>query len=191
VRRSLHDAHLLFDMSQRDMLQVRPLQASDSIAALTSLLHRAYARLGAMGLNYTAVDQTPQVTEQRIRGGRCFVVADGADLVGTIVVQPTSAESACAYFTRPGVAAAHQFAVDPEHQGRGIGRMLLGRAEEWARETGFGELAMDTAEQATHLIELYERLGYAVVGSVRWPGKVYGSVVLAKQLRDEAHQESR
>jgi hypothetical protein len=44
------------------------------------------------------------------------------------------------------------------------------------------ELAMDTAEQATHLVELYTRLGYRHVGWVQWPGKVYRSVVLSKPV---------
>ncbi len=163
-------------------LTLRAFQTSDSITELTDLLHRAYARLGGMGLNYTAVDQTPEVTAKRIRGGTCFVVETGSKLVGTIVAQPTYGQSDCEYFMRPGVAAAHQFAVDPEHQGDGIGRMLLLRAEQWATESGFAELAMDTAEQATHLIDLYTRLGYRHVDWVQWPGKVYRSVVLSKQL---------
>jgi len=164
------------------MLHLREFRESDSIVELTSLLHRAYARLGAMGLNYTAVDQAPEVTAKRIKGGNCFVVSDGSKLVGTIVAQPTYKENACEYFTRHGVAAVHQFAVHPEHQGVGIGRMLLERAERWAREAGFAELAMDTAEQATHLVELYTRAGYRHVGWVQWPGKVYRSVVLSKSL---------
>jgi GNAT superfamily N-acetyltransferase len=168
------------------MLLIRQFQESDSIDELTSLLHRAYARLGKMGLNYTAVDQSPAVTAKRIRGGHCFVVTAGPKLVGTIVAQPTYAKNDCAYFTRPGVAAAHQFGVDPEHQGLGIGRMLLQRAEQWARESGFAELAMDTAEPATHLVELYTRLGYRRVDWVQWPGKVYRSVVLSKRLVTDA-----
>jgi GNAT superfamily N-acetyltransferase len=164
------------------MITVRPLHGSDSIAELTSLLHRAYARLAAMGLNYTAVDQPAEVTAKRIQGGSCFVAELGTELVGTIVVQPTYAENHCQYFTRPGVACAHQFAVSPQHQGQGIGRMLLERAEQWARQARFTELAMDTAEQAKHLIDLYSRLGYRQVGWVSWPGKVYQSVVLSKPL---------
>jgi len=164
------------------MLHLREFRESDSIVELTALLHLAYARLGAMGLNYTAVDQTPEITAERIRGGNCFVVADGARLLGTIVAQPTYAQNDCEYFTRPGVAAVHQFAVHPEHQGSGIGRMLLQRAEQWAKEAGFTELAMDTAEQATHLVELYTRLGYGHVGWVQRPGKVYRSIILSKSL---------
>lgn len=162
------------------MLQIRQLQESDSINELTALLHRAYARLGEMGLNYTAVDQSPEVTANRIRGGHCFVAAAGSKIVGTIVVHPPYEENECEYFTRPGVAVAHQLAVEPEHQGNGIGRLLLQRAEQWAKESDFSELVMDTAEQATHLVELYAGLGYHRVGLVQWPGKVYCSVVFSK-----------
>lgn len=168
------------------MPNIRLLEESDSIPELTTLLHRAYGRLGRMGLNYTAVDQSPEVTAQRISGGRCFVATIEDALVGTIVVQPTYAQCECEYFTRPGVAAAHQFAVDPDQQGSGIGRSLLLKAEEWAMGSGFRELAMDTAEQATHLIDLYKRLGYRHVGWVQWTGKVYRSVVLSKSLEGNA-----
>lgn len=167
------------------MFRVRSFEESDQISDLTSLLHRAYARLGDMGLNYTAVDQTDEVTAKRIRGGQCFVAARGRKLVGTIVVRPTYEKNECEYFTRPQVAAAHQFAVDPDLQGKGIGRKLLDHAEEWAAQRGFKELAIDTAEEVTYLIGFYSRLGYRHVGWVQWPGKVYRSVVLSKTLAVE------
>lgn len=164
------------------MLTIRTLSPSDSIEALTHLLHRAYARLGAMGLNYTAVDQTPEVTAQRLAGGQCFLAEWDGALAGTVVVQPTDPKNLCAHFAKPGVAAIHQFGVEPELQGKGIGRALLKECENWAQAHGFHELAMDTAEPAHHLIRLYTDLGYAHVDYVRWPGKVYRSVVLSKVL---------
>lgn len=163
-------------------MQTREFEETDSIVELTGLLHRAYASLGKAGLNYTAVSQTAEVTAERMRGGKCFIAVKGSKIVGTILAQPTYAKNACEYFTRLGVAAVHQFAVDPEYQGLGIGRMLLQCSEHWAEKAGFVELAMDTAEQATHLIEFYARLGYKRVGWVQWPGKVYRSVVLSKRL---------
>lgn len=163
-------------------MTIRPVTEADSIRELTALLHRAYARLAGMGLNYTAADQTPEVTARRIRGGTCFVAVNVAEIVGTILVQPTYLDNECTYYTRSGVACAHQFAVDPARQGTGIGRLLLARAEDWARSHGFHELAMDTAEPAMHLVDFYKRLGYAPVDSVQWPGKVYRSVVLSKRL---------
>ena len=173
------------------MIDIRPLADSDSIPELTSLLHRAYAELARMGLNYTAVDQTPETTAKRIRGGTCFVAHDAAELIGTVLVHPTYTTNHCEYFTRPGVACAHQFAVDPGRRSQGIGRLLLHRAEQWAAERGFSELAMDTAEPATHLVALYNRLGYHHVGQVQWPGKVYRSVVLSKRLAGEAAAHDR
>jgi GNAT superfamily N-acetyltransferase len=163
------------------MLKVRPLLPSDSIVELTELLHRAYSRLAAMGLNYTAVDQTPEVTAKRISGGQCYIAEWLGNMAGTIVVQPYQ-QSECEYFTKPGVAAVHQFGVEPSLQSKGIGRALLAKAEAWATERKFRELAMDTAEPAKHLISLYGRLGYEVVGSVQWSGKVYRSAVLSKVL---------
>lgn len=50
----------------------------------------------------------------------------------------------------------------------------------------FKELALDTAEQAQHLIALYAGFGYRHVGFVQWPGKVYRSFVLSKALQSVA-----
>jgi GNAT superfamily N-acetyltransferase len=168
------------------VIEIRQIESRDSLEALTSLLHSAYAELGAMGLNYTAVDQSVSVTRKRINGGICFVAVDGADLVGTIVVEAPNVNHSCVHFARPGVASAHQFAVAPSLQRRGIGSRLLQRAESWAKERGYSELALDTAEPARHLIELYERRGYEHVGFVHWDGKRYRSVVMSKRLANAA-----
>jgi hypothetical protein len=69
-----------------DAISVRRLATADSLEALTALLHRAYAPLGAMGLNYTAVDQTVEVTRKRCAAGTCFVAVDGERIVGTVAV---------------------------------------------------------------------------------------------------------
>lgn len=149
---------------------------------LTELIHRAYAPLGKRGLNFTSVDQSPVVTKERIGWGTCFVAVVGPELVGTIVVRGTHTNSDCPDFNRPGVATMHQFAVSPARQGTGIGSSLLSRAESWAKENGFAELLLDTAEPATELIEYYQHHGYQQVTTVQWPGKTYRSVVMRKGL---------
>lgn len=166
-------------------LRLRALTAPElptRLLELTDLLHRAYARLGAMGLNYTAVDQPPEVTAQRIQGGHCLVAELGRAIVGTLVVRPTAQGGDCAHYQRAGVAALVQFAVEPGLQGQGVGRALLAAAEAWALAQGYRELAMDTAEPATHLLAQYQRWGYRPVGQVQWPGKRYRSVVLSRPL---------
>lgn len=165
------------------MLTIHPFQKTDSLQALTLLLNRAYAELGAMGLNYTAVDQTPEVTAQRITGGQCFIAKWNGQWVGTVLCKPTDARSECVYFTKPGVATLRQLAVEPDFRGKGIGLQLIRCCQAWARDQGFEELALDTALRATHLVSLYTRLGFKPVGQVQWPGKTYESVVLSQSLR--------
>lgn len=160
---------------------IRELLPTDALDDLTDLLHRAYARLGEMGLNFTAVDQTAEVTADRIATGTCFIALAGEKVVGTIAVEPPHSDSRCAYYRKPDVAIAHQFAVDPDFQGSGLGTRLLGRAEEWTRDNGFSYLAVDTAEPAAHLVEYYRRRGFEHVDRVQWTGKTYDSVVFAKR----------
>jgi ribosomal protein S18 acetylase RimI-like enzyme len=172
---------------------IRSLQLSDSIGSITLLLHRAYSRLSSMGLNYTAVDQTDNVTVQRLSQGQAFVAVNDKllanpksaatpQIIGTVVVTAPDINSPCDYYQRQGVAALHQFAVDPDFQSQGVGLALMKACEQWASEQGFREIALDTAQPAQHLVSWYQKLGYQIVDSVQWQGKVYASHVFSKQL---------
>jgi GNAT superfamily N-acetyltransferase len=163
-------------------VEIRLLRPTDSIGDLTALLHRAYAALGAMGLNYTAVDQSEAVTRSRIRNGECFIADAGGRLVGTIQFRSAAQSSGCPWYDRPEVASFHQFGVLPELQGGGLGLRLLETVERRARETGAEELALDTAEPAQHLVRFYEKRGYRHVEFVQVPGKTYRSVIMSKRV---------
>jgi GNAT superfamily N-acetyltransferase len=159
---------------------VRALEGGDSLDELTALLHAAYAQLGQMGFNYTAVDQSAAVTRERIAGGECYVATADGPVVGTILLHRHATD--CSWFRRRYVATIHQFGVLPEHQGRGIGLQLLDFAERRAVELGASELALDTAEGAHHLIRWYTRLGYRLVATEQWEGKTYRSAILRQRL---------
>jgi ribosomal protein S18 acetylase RimI-like enzyme len=51
-------------------------------------------------------------------------------------------------------------AVDPSHQGGGVGRALLEHAENAARGAGFDSIYLYTHEKMTENLALYERIGY-------------------------------
>lgn len=170
---------------------IRPLADGDSLEALTALLHRAYAPLGAAGLNFTAVDQSVQVTRERIAGGHCLVAVEGDTVRGTVTVRgahdPNRDPHArvSPWFFRRDVAHLNQFAVDPAAQGQGIGARLMAACEDWARAQGHRAIALDTAEPATHLRERYERAGYREVARLQRAGKHYRSLVMIKPLGDQ------
>jgi GNAT superfamily N-acetyltransferase len=167
---------------------LRPLQASDSLANITSLLNRSYAKLATMGLNYTAVDQTEAITASRVARGQCYVLEDVGQIIGTITVNgpfnPTTDPWARAtpWYYRQDIAHLHQFAVEPSRQGEGLGHRLVDAVEAWAREHGYRAIALDTAMPATHLRALYAKRGYQDMDNVQWGGKTYRSVVMVKAL---------
>ncbi|MGS0897421.1 GNAT family N-acetyltransferase [Burkholderia stagnalis] len=153
----------------------------DSHAALTALLHRAFARLGEMGLNCTCVDQTEAVTRQRAEAGECFVAVLGARVIGTATLYDTEPGSACPLYRQAGVASVRQVAVDPDCQGRGIGALLLSFAEQWAASRGYALLALDTPHPASHLLAFYGAQGFDIAGVMRFTGKRYDSAILCKR----------
>ena len=161
---------------------IRPLQITDSIAVLTELLHSAYAKLGAMGFNYTAVDQPEEVTRKRTARGDCLVAVEGTALIGTVTLYPPGTSKGCSCYERSDVAVIGQFGVLPDVQGRGVGNLLLNEAEHRAALTGAAELALDTSEGADHLIAWYERHDFRFVEHAQWQGKTYRSVIMSKPL---------
>ncbi len=169
-------------------LSIRELRSDEPIAPLTALLHAAYARLGSMGLNYTAVAQGDEVTARRARKGTCLVAEIDGRLVGTLALHGKDAASEAVWFRRDDVVVLEQFAVALDVQGQGVGSALMDEAERRARESGATYAVGDTAGPAAHLIAMYEARGYDIVDSVQWPGKVYRSVVFAKRLQEADDQ---
>ena len=158
--------------------------------ALTALIHRAYAALGAAGLNFTAVDQTVEQTSVRVLHGHCLMAERDGQVLGTLTLDGAYDPNrhlwarATPWFFRQDVMHLHQFAVEPAVQGQGIGRALLEKAEAQARALGARALALDTALPAEHLVAFYKRHGFAEVAQAQWDGKHYRSTVMVKPLSE-------
>ena len=156
--------------------------------ALTALIHRAYAALGAAGLNFTAVDQTVEQTSVRVLHGHCLMAERDGQVLGTLTLDGAYDPirhlwaRATPWFFRQDVMHLHQFAVEPTLQGQGIGSALLEKAEAQARALGACALALDTALPAEHLVAFYKRHGFAEVAQLQWDGKHYRSTVMVKPL---------
>ncbi|WP_083237417.1 MULTISPECIES: GNAT family N-acetyltransferase [Burkholderia] len=154
--------------------------AYDSYDKLTALLHRAFARLGQMGLNCVCVDQPAAITRQRALAGECYVAVCNGHLIATMTLHTRDALSDCELYRRCGVATLRQFGVDPIWQGRGVGRAMLTCAAHWAAARGYTRLALDTPQPAAHLIDFYTSQGFRVVDVMHFAGKGYDSAILCK-----------
>ncbi|MFA5889865.1 MAG: GNAT family N-acetyltransferase [Actinomycetota bacterium] len=155
----------------------------DSLVELTDLLHRSYAGLAEMGLRYVATYQDEETTARRIAGVECTLALLDNQMVGTVTFRPPGRSRGCPWYDHPDVASFGQFCVDPDLRRVGLGSALLDHVEARAAQSGAAEIACDTAEQATHLIEMYEARGYRFIEYADWrPMTNFRSVVLSKTL---------
>lgn len=110
--------------------------------------------------------------------------ADYGELVerGQVTVAEVDGAMAGALILVP--AADHllieNVAVAPEHQGEGIGGLLMRLAEERARAAGIGELRLYTHRLMTENRDWYARLGYEETGREEQDG--FDRVFFRKRL---------
>ncbi len=147
-------------------VSLRPATAAD-VPRLTELVQAGYGhyveRIGGpprpLTDDYAEVVRTQRVT-----------VAERGGAVAGLLVLGTDDEG---FFV-------DNVAVDPAHQGSGVGRALLEYAEAEARSAGFDSIYLMTHELMSENLELYERIGY-VEFDRRPPGEGY-LVYLRKAL---------
>lgn len=82
---------------------------------------------------------------------------------GAVFVACTPVDEPCGFvllWQVDGCAHILELAVLCAHQGHGLGRQLMARAEDWASARGFGEITLTTYRDIAWNAPLYERLGY-------------------------------
>jgi GNAT superfamily N-acetyltransferase len=162
---------------------IRPFNSSDSLEELTSLLHRSYKKLADQGFLFHATHQDVEVTRQRVENSECFVAVFDKELIATIAYRSPSRKSNHPYYGQSFVASYGQFAVDPRFQSIGLGSKLMELVELHATKDNAREIAIDTAEGASELIDYYQKRGYVFVTHTQWEVTNYRSVILAKRLK--------
>jgi len=165
-----------------DALRIRLITDDDPIHDLTLLLNRAYKVLADMGLKYVATWQGDEITLRRVSSGECYLGFMEDRLVSTILFRPPGKGKFIDFYERDGVSHISQFGVEPDLHGCGIGNLMMDFIEMRATESGAAELALDTAESATHLIEWYKRRGYRFIDYIDWEVTNYRSVILSRRI---------
>lgn len=145
---------------------LRPAVTAEA-PALRQLARTAY------GLYLPRLDREPAPIladyEGQIAAGMVTVACDAETLVGLLVCYPR----------RDHLHVAN-VAVSPEAQGRGIGRLLMQRAEDVARERSLGAIELYTHEVMVENFAFYASLGYTEMARGEQEG--YARVFYRKEL---------
>lgn len=127
-------------------MNLRPAVLADAFAVETCV-HRAFEHYverigmkpGPMRMDY----------EHEIREHQVFVVEDGRNVAGALVLSITDEGF-----------LLDVIAVDPGWRGKGVGRFMLEFAESEARRQGYNSIYLFTHEKMTENQTLYKRIGY-------------------------------
>ncbi|HKP70783.1 MAG TPA: GNAT family N-acetyltransferase [Pyrinomonadaceae bacterium] len=116
------------------------------------------------------------VTLEHFGKGRFLLAEDGKTIAG------------CNYVELRGDAGYFGLlSIDPNYQGRGLGRKLIEQAEQFCRDAGCSRMQIRVLNHRTELPPFYEKLGYHIarmeevenVPSARMP---YHFIVMEKNL---------
>lgn len=164
-------------------MEINLFSNSDSILELTSLLNTAYKKWEEKGFQYLASHQPPEITQERIRQGKCYIVKRDAAIVATITYYPPGTKTGHPTYEQPGVSTYGQLAVLSALQKQGIASLLIDFIENLAIRDGASRMIIDTAEDNLELIKFYIKKEYAIVGRTSWPTTNYRSVFMEKKLQ--------
>ena len=72
--------------------------------------------------------------------------------------------------------------VKPGFRGKGIGLEILSRLEEWAKESGYEKVILETGIKQPEAIRLYQKAGFHVIENYGQYKGVVNSVCMMKKL---------
>jgi putative acetyltransferase len=123
----------------------------DDAFTIASVLYNSFIEYEALYTTeaFAATTPTPDQIRGRMNEGPVWVALKNDAVAGTV---SAVAKGEGLYI--------RGMAVDPAARGSGIGRELLGRAEEFAIQNGFKRLFLSTTPFLTRAIRLYERCGF-------------------------------
>jgi ribosomal protein S18 acetylase RimI-like enzyme len=84
-----------------------------------------------------------------------FIAEENEKVIGFILLQTRKD-----FFTGESQGYISDIAVKKEYEGNGVGRLLLGKAEEWARGKGYQLIVLHTLIGNERAKRIYEKFGF-------------------------------
>jgi len=107
----------------------------------------------------------PATVRSLLEKGKFLVAEDAPNLVGCIYVELRGEHSYLGLLS-----------VAPQRQGTGLGRQLVGAAEQFSRGAGCRAIDLRIVSARAELLPFYRRLGYAENGTAPFPADVQTKV---------------
>jgi predicted N-acetyltransferase YhbS len=148
--------------SSESGLRIR-LGTDDDVPALTQLINAAFV-VEQVVFDGNRVDHLG--VRAYMSSGTFLVAEDSGELAGCVYIK-----------TEEGRGYLGLLSVQPARQGAGIGRQLVGAAENLARKSGSHDMDLRLiAARAEHLLPFYRRLGYEFVRTEPFPADLVTKV---------------
>ncbi|MEV0246629.1 GNAT family N-acetyltransferase [Nocardia sp. NPDC050712] len=137
---------------QRDAIVVEPMSTPEDARAFKEINEEWIRAYFALEPADSHLLDNPE-TEIVAKGGQVLIARDGAEVVGCGAVVPEG----------HGVYEISKMGVAPRQRGRGIGRLILEAAVDYARAQGATTLYLESNKRLANAVHLYESVGFAHV----------------------------
>jgi len=98
-------------------------------------------------------DPSKIIVEDYVAKGECFIAENEEQTIGVYVLLPT----------RPQTVEIVNVAVAEEHQGKGIGKLLVSHAIRIAKTQGYKTIEIGTGNSSIGQLALYQKCGFRIV----------------------------
>lgn len=98
-------------------------------------------------------DPSKIIVEDYVAKGECFIAENEEQTIGIYVLLPT----------RPQTVEIVNVAVAEDHQGKGIGKLLVSHAIRIAKTQGYKTIEIGTGNSSIGQLALYQKCGFRIV----------------------------
>jgi GNAT superfamily N-acetyltransferase len=156
------------DESTPAQLRLATVADADSIAALLLASFAGYRHLYTAAA-FAATTPTAATLTARLVEGPTWLASIDQEIAGTVSAWSDATE-----------CHIRSMAVHPAHRGRGLARLLLDAAEQWAITRECRRITLETTSFLNDAIRLYRAGGFTFTGAER---DLFGTPVLEMEKR--------